>query len=246
MRLASLMLVMGLGVAACAPTQTTTPTRSSVASGVYGARTDSGPSGQPIEIHAVRNAYLTERNTRQRVAYKGSEAPGTIIVDPYARYLYHVIAPGEAMRYGVAVGKAGKNFAGGATIGRKQAWPSWTPTSNMVRTMPDLYGPLKNGLPGGIDNPLGSRAFYLYQGGRDTMYRIHGTMDPSSIGKATSAGCIRMFNQDVMDLFGEIPSGTRVKVRSHAESVALEGPLVQTPDGYLEPAAQTTTATAAP
>ena len=97
MRLASLMLAMGLGLAACAPTQTTTPTRSSVASGVYGARTDSGPNGQPIEIHAVRNAYLTDRNTRQRVAYNGSEAPGTIVVDPYARYLYHVIAPGEAI-----------------------------------------------------------------------------------------------------------------------------------------------------
>lgn len=245
MRFASLMLVMGLGLAACAPTQTTTPTRSSVGQGVYGARTDSGPNGEPIEIHAVRNAYLTERNTRQRVAYNGSEAPGTIVVDPYARFLYHVIAPGEAMRYGVAVGKAGKNFAGSASINRKAAWPSWTPTANMVRTMPDLYGPLRNGLPGGPENPLGSRAFYLYQGGRDTMYRIHGTMDPSSVGKATSAGCIRMFNQDVMDLFGEIPNGTRVKVRSHAESLALEGPLVETPDGYLQPAAAPQTVAAA-
>lgn len=237
MRVASLMLAMGLGLAACAPTTPTAPTQSSVGSGVYGARTDSGPNGEPIEIHAVRNAYLTDRNTRQRVAYNGSESVGTIIVDPYARFLYYVIAPGEAMRYGVAVGKAGKNFSGSATIGRKAAWPSWTPTANMVRTMPELYGPLRNGLAGGVDNPLGSRALYLYQGGRDTMYRIHGTMDPSSIGKATSAGCIRMFNQDVMDLFGEIPNGTRVKVRSRSESLALEGPLVATPDGYLQPAA---------
>lgn len=237
MRVASLMLAMGLGLAACAPTTPTAPTQSSVGSGVYGARTDSGPNGEPIEIHAVRNAYLTDRNTRQRVAYNGSESVGTIIVDPYARFLYYVIAPGEAMRYGVAVGKAGKNFSGSATIGRKAAWPSWTPTANMVRTMPELYGPLRNGLAGGVDNPLGSRALYLYQGGRDTMYRIHGTMDPSSIGKATSAGCIRMFNQDVMDLFGEIPNGTRVKVRSSSESLALEGPLVATPDGYLQPAA---------
>jgi len=244
MRFASLMLAMGLGLAACAPT-TPTSTTSSVGSGVYGARTDSGPNGQPIEIHAVRKAYLTDRNTRQRVAYNGSEAPGTIVVDPYARFLYHVIAPGEAMRYGVAVGQAGKNFQGGASINRKQAWPSWTPTANMVRTMPDLYGPLRNGLPGGIDNPLGSRAFYLYQGGRDTLYRIHGTMDPSSIGKATSAGCIRMFNQDIMDLFGEIPTGTRVKVRSRGESEALEGPLVQLPNGYLEPAGAPATTAAA-
>ncbi|MDS9466375.1 L,D-transpeptidase [Paracoccus sp. MBLB3053] len=243
MRFAPLFLALGLGLAACAPT-TTMPTQSSVASGAYGARTDSGPSGEPIEIHAVRNAYLNDRNTRQRVAYAGSEAPGTIVVDPYARFLYHVIAPGEAMRYGVAVGKAGKNFSGGATINRKATWPSWTPTANMVRTMPDLYGPLRNGLPGGIDNPLGSRAFYLYQGGRDTLYRIHGTMDPSSIGKATSAGCIRMFNQDIMDLYGEIPTGTRVKVRSRSESLALEGPLNPTPDGYLEPAVPATTTVA--
>ncbi|WP_134680248.1 L,D-transpeptidase [Paracoccus ravus] len=245
MRLIPLMLAIGLGLAACAPTPTT-PVQSSVGDGVYGARVDSGPSGEPIEIHAVRKAYLTDRNVRQRVAYAGSEAPGTIVVDPYARFLYHVIAPGEAMRYGVAVGQAGKNFSGGATIGRKEVWPSWTPTANMVRTMPDLYGPLRNGLGGGPENPLGSRAFYLYQGGRDTLYRIHGTLDPSSIGKATSAGCIRMFNQDVMDLFGEIPTGTRVKVRSRAESLALEGELIQMPDGYLQPASVATTAATAP
>ncbi|SMO68339.1 L,D-transpeptidase [Paracoccus laeviglucosivorans] len=245
MRFASLMLAMGLGLAACSPTPpASNPPPASADLGVYGARTDSGPNGEPIEIHAVRKAYLNERNTRQRVAYNGPEDVGTVIVDPYARFLYHVIAPGEAMRYGVAVGQAGKNFQGNATINRKQAWPSWTPTANMVRTMPDLYGPLRNGLAGGVDNPLGSRALYLYKGGRDTMYRIHGTMDPSSVGKATSAGCIRLFNQDIMDLFNEIPNGTRVKVRTQAESLQLEGPLVQTPDGYLEPAGGTATVAA--
>lgn len=245
MRFASLMLAMGLGLAACSPTPpTSNPPADAVDTGPYGARTDSGPNGEPIEIHAVRKAYLNERNTRQRVAYNGPEDVGTIIVDPYARFLYHVIAPGEAMRYGVAVGQAGKNFQGTATINRKAAWPSWTPTANMVRTMPDLYGPLKNGLAGGVDNPLGSRALYLYKGGRDTMYRIHGTMDPSSVGKATSAGCIRMFNQDVMDLFNEISSGTRVKVRTQAESLQYEGPLVETPDGYLTPAGGVATASA--
>ena len=108
----------------------------------------------------------------------------------------------------------------------------------MVRTEPELYGPVRHGLPGGIDNPLGSRALYLYRGGRDTMYRIHGTMDPSSVGKATSAGCIRLFNQDIMDLYDETPLGTNVRVRTRAESQALEGPLVETPDGYLLPAGQ--------
>ncbi|WP_199258340.1 L,D-transpeptidase [Paracoccus binzhouensis] len=236
MRLAPLMLAMGLGLAACAPTPSTTTVPTTAETGVYGARTDTGPNGEPIEIHAVRPAYLTERNRRQRVAYNGPEAPGTIVVDPYARFLYHVLENGEAMRFGIAVGQAGKNFRGNASIGRKHAWPSWTPTANMVRTQPELYGPLKGGLRGGVDNPLGSRALYLYRGGRDTMYRIHGTMDPSSIGKATSAGCIRLFNQDIMDLFDEIPNGTRVKVRTQAESLALEGPLVELPNGYLAPA----------
>jgi lipoprotein-anchoring transpeptidase ErfK/SrfK len=226
------MLALGLGLAACAPTPQA-PTSPNAATGVYGARTDSGPNGEPIEINAVRPAYLTEENTRQRVAYNGSDAPGTIVVDPYARFLYLVKEGGQAERFGVAVGKAGKTFQGNATIRRKQAWPSWTPTANMVRTQPELYGPLKNGLGGGINNPLGSRALYLYQGSRDTMYRIHGTMDPSSIGKATSAGCIRLFNQDIMDLFDQIPMGTPVRVRTQSESIALEGPLVETPDGYM-------------
>lgn len=247
MRLAPLMLALGLGLAACAPTPQT-PAAPPADRAVYGARTDAGPRGEPIDINAVRPAYLTERNRRQQVAYHGPEAAGSIVVDPYARFLYHVLGNGEAMRYGVAVGQAGKNFQGNATVGRKHAWPSWTPTANMVRNQPELYGPLKGGLSGGVDNPLGSRALYLYKGNRDTMYRIHGTMDPSSVGKATSAGCIRLFNQDIMDLFDEIPSGTSVKVRTRAESLALEGPLVELPNGYLAPAggeAQTADASAA-
>ena len=121
------MTAMGLGLAACAPTPPTA-TKPVAETGIYGARTDSGPNGEPIEINAVRPAYLTESNRRQRVAYNGPEAPGTIVVDPYARFLYHVLDNGEAMRFGIAVGQAGKNFRGNAAIRRKQAWPSWTPT----------------------------------------------------------------------------------------------------------------------
>lgn len=98
---------------------------------------------------------------------------------------------------------------------------------------------------GGLDNPLGSRALYLYRNGRDTYYRIHGTMDPSSIGKATSAGCIRLFNQDIIDLFDETELGNRVKVRSQAESIRLEGEMVETPEGYVIPASEMAAATAA-
>lgn len=249
MRFIPLAAVVLLGLAACTPAPVTTVQPS--VPDTYQARTDIGPQGQPIQISAVNPVYLTERNQRQRVAYTGGEGPGTIVVDPYARFLYHVLADGEAMRFGIAVGKAGKGFSGTANINRKAQWPSWTPTANMVRNDPDLYGPVSGGVPGGIDNPLGSRALYLYKGGRDTMYRIHGTMDPSSVGKATSAGCIRLFNQDILDLYDETPMGTRVRVRTQAESIAIEGPLTETPEGYLlpagaAPAAMPLTATAAP
>ena len=247
MRFAPVMLALALGLAACAPTTSVAPpSASGTVPAIYQARTDTGPGGEPIEIAAVKPAYLTERNRRQRVAYNGGDAPGTIVVDPYARVLYLVHEGGEATRFGIAVGRAGTGFAGNATIRRKAEWPSWTPTANMVRTEPELYGALRDGLPGGIGNPLESRALYLYQGGRDTMYRIHGTMDPSSIGKATSAGCIRLFNQDIMDLFEQTPMGTKVRVRTPAESAALEGPLVETPDGYLLPAGPQPTAAAQP
>jgi lipoprotein-anchoring transpeptidase ErfK/SrfK len=199
-----------------APDPTTPPDQ-----GVYGARTDSGPNGEPIEIHAVRPAYLTESNRRQRVAYNGPEAPGTIVVDPYARFLYHVLEMARPCVSASPSVRPARTFRAMPSINRKQAWPSWTPTANMVRTQPELYGPLKGGLRGGVDNPLGSRALYLYRGGRDTMYRIHGTMDPSSIGKATSAGCIRLFNQDIMDLFDEIPNGTRSRSARPAKAARL-------------------------
>lgn len=242
MRLASLLAAAALGLTACGPSQeTAAPVAQQQPATVpdeYKARTDIGPDGNPIQIAAVRAAYLVDRNRRQMVPYNGSEAPGTIVVDPYARVLYHVQAGGQAMRYGVAVGRAGKGFEGSATIARKAAWPSWRPTDNMLRTEPELYSQFANGLPGGMQNPLGSRALYLYQGSVDTYYRIHGTLDPSSIGKATSAGCIRMFNQDVIDLFEQIPTGTKVIVRSEAESLRMEGPMAETPEGYVQPAAQ--------
>ena len=254
MRIASLCLALTLGLAACGPAATTPDAPGGVADPaaapaselwMYEARQDPGPNGDTITIPAVKHGYLNQQNRRQRVPYNGSEPANTIVVDPYARLLYHVLGNGEAMRFGIAVGREGKGFAGNATIQRKQAWPSWTPTANMVRTEPELYYNVRHGLPGGLSNPLGARALYLYKGGRDTMYRIHGTMDPSSIGKATSAGCIRLFNQDIIDLFDELPNGSRVKVRSQAESLAMEGPMVETPQGYLVKAGQAPAAQAA-
>ncbi|MER5173756.1 L,D-transpeptidase [Thioclava kandeliae] len=198
---------------------------------VYRARKDE--LEPDITVPAISAKYLNDRNRRQWVDYNGPEPVGTIVIDPYARFAYHIKEPGRAMRMGVAVGKAGKGFSGTATIRRKEVYPSWTPTNNMIRTDPDLYGPLAGGLKGGLENPLGARALYLYKNGRDTYYRLHGTMDPSSIGKATSAGCIRFFNQDIMDMFDETEIGTKVKVRTLAESLEYEGPVTQLHSGYV-------------
>lgn len=190
-----------------------------------------------VTIPAVDAGYLIGTNARTEVAYSGSEAPGTIVVDPHARVLYLVETGGQAIRYGIAVGREGRGFHGDATIRRKEAWPGWTPTANMVRTDPEVYGPYAGGLPGGLDNPLGARALYLYRGGKDSRYRIHGTNNSSTIGRATSAGCIRLFNQDAIDLFDRIELGTYVHVRSEGESAALEGELVENAEGYMVPVA---------
>ena len=163
-------------------------------------------------VPAIPERYLTPENVRQVVDFWSDETPGSIVVDPYARYLYYVLGNDRAIRYRVGVGEAGRTFAGRATVGRKQPWPSWTPTAGMIRREPELYGPWAGGMEPGLRNPLGARALYLYQGGRDTMYRIHGTYAPSSIGVAVSAGCIRMFQQDAMHLYERVELGTRVLV----------------------------------
>jgi lipoprotein-anchoring transpeptidase ErfK/SrfK len=174
-------------------------------------------------IPAVDPRYLFAANLRTEVPYAGPDAPGTIVVDIFARRLYLVHADGTATRYAIAVGREGLAFKGDAKIGRKQEWPSWQPTRNMIRSRPDLYADFASGLPGGLENPLGARALYLYRGSRDTLFRIHGTIDPASIGRATSAGCIRLFNQDAIHLFDQIEIGTPVRVRTYEESVAIEG-----------------------
>ncbi len=138
-------------------------------------------------------------------------AVGTIVIDPRKRFLYLVESPGRARRYGVGVGRAGLAFRGGAVIGSKAKWPRWTPTKNMIKRNPK-YRKFANGVPGGPGNPLGARALYLYRNGRDTMFRIHGTTQPRSIGRAVSNGCIRMLNSHVKDLYRRVPKGARVVV----------------------------------
>lgn len=148
----------------------------------------------------------------QQVAFKRGYKVGTVVVDPHNHFLYLVERGGKARRYGVGVGKAGRAFRGGATIARKAKWPRWTPTQNMIRREPHKYARYASGVAGGPNNPLGARALYLYRGGRDTYYRIHGTTQPSSIGRSVSNGCIRMINDHVIDLYNRVPVGARVVV----------------------------------
>ena len=186
-------------------------------------------------IPAVDSKYLFDGQGRSEVDYFGDDAAGSIVVDTFARKLYFILDGGRALRYSIAVGREGLSFRGTGVIGRMEEWPTWTPTSNMVRTRPDLYADYAGGLPGGLENPLGARAMYLYRGGRDTYFRIHGTMDNASIGHATSAGCIRLFNQDALDLYGRVERGFKVKVRSLEESLEKEGPYMDDAFGYAVP-----------
>lgn len=147
------------------------------------------------------------------VAIREDFPVGSIVVVSKDFFLYHVVAPGRAIRYGVAVGTAELVWKGKAHVGRKTEWPSWTPTQDMIKRNPTAYEKYKDGMPGGPTNPLGARALYLYnERGQDTAIRIHGTTDPGSIGRAVSNGCLRMRNEAVMGLYDQVPVGTPVWV----------------------------------
>lgn len=167
--------------------------------------------GAAAAARKPRRFRLAAQYRPQRVHFHGYPV-GTLVVDPRRRFLYLVEAPGRARRYGVGVGRAGLAFRGVATVERKAKWPRWTPTRNMIRREPHKYARFAGGVPGGPRNPLGARALYLYRNGRDTMYRIHGTTEPRSIGRAVSNGCIRMLNSHVIDLYRRVPNGTPVVV----------------------------------
>ena len=128
-----------------------------------------------------------------------------------------------SMRYPIGVGRLGRSLTRPTVIRRKEEWPGWTPTRNMLRREPEVYGAFSGGIPGGLASPLGARALYLYSGKRDTYYRIHGTNDLESVGNSGSAGCIRLFNHDAIDLYDRTPLGTRVLIRSYEDSVRIEG-----------------------
>jgi lipoprotein-anchoring transpeptidase ErfK/SrfK len=172
------------------------------------------PPESPIDypIEEIPPRRIRKRFRRRMVEFDGPEEPGTIVVDPDERFLYHVLAYGSAVRYGVGVGRSGFEWSGAAKIGMKRRWPRWVPPADMVARDPRART-WANGQPGGPDNPLGARALYLYANGEDTLYRIHGTNEPNSIGKAMSSGCIRMLNQDIAELYDNVIIGTPVIVR---------------------------------
>lgn len=159
----------------------------------------------PEEAELSRPAALT---TRVIVKDPTEAAPGTVTIDTKNRYLYLSMPEGEAMRYDIGVGREGFTWSGTAFVARRAEWPSWTPPAAMLKRRPDIPHFMK----GGIDNPLGARALYLYNGKGDTGFRIHGTNEPDSIGQAVSSGCIRLMNQDVIDLYGRVKVGTKVVV----------------------------------
>lgn len=157
------------------------------------------------------NWKILPQYKRQVVSYQTTQSPGTIIVDTASRHLFLIEEGGKATRYGIGVGRAGFAWKGTATIKRKVEWPRWTPPASMIARQPEL-AKYAGGMDGGIKNPLGARAPYLYQGNRDTLYRLHGTDEPWSIGKAVSSGCIRLLNEDIVDLYNRVPAGTPVVV----------------------------------
>jgi lipoprotein-anchoring transpeptidase ErfK/SrfK len=173
---------------------------------------------QPVVLREV-----DPRFRRQAVAYAAAERTGTIVINPAERFLYRVEDGGRAMRYGVAVGGEGFGWSGVATVQSKQEWPDWYPTAGILERHPQLRPAIRplpsgQGMAGGPDNPLGARALYLWQNNKDTLYRIHGTNEPWSIGTNVSSGCIRLVNDDVIDLYERTPIGAKVVVLPSAVS----------------------------
>jgi lipoprotein-anchoring transpeptidase ErfK/SrfK len=198
------VLLLGVGLALAGCMQSTIEPASEAN---LNARDKALLAKAPYEKVAIPDSFQ-----RHIVTYHRKEAPGTILVDTDARFLYYVLPDGKAIRYGVAVGEEALAFSGVAKIQRKAEWPTWTPTADIKKRLdvPNFVGP-------GPHNPMGARALYLYQGNKDTLYRIHGTNQPEYIGQAISSGCIRMTNEDVIDLYNRVKMGAMVVVLAPQE-----------------------------
>lgn len=209
------MVFAGIAVlAGCTTTSSTpAPVAFSAQANPAAAQAYAATTNEPYKVDAIDVADIDPKYLRQVVDFPTREPVGTIVVDPHERFVYLVQEHGKALRYGVGVGKEGLEFTGTATIEYKKKWPHWTPTNDMINREPARYKPWQKGMDGGARNPLGARALYLFKNGKDTLFRIHGTTEPWSIGKAVSSGCIRMVNQDIIDLYSRVPDGSKVVVR---------------------------------
>jgi len=185
---------------------------------MYGQKNDDG-----FTIPAIPYERVPERYLRQVVRDTTGEKPGTVVVETRNHYLYLTLGNGNAIRYGVGLGRDGFDWWGRAEVGRKARWPRWFPPAEMIDREPDLEkyrasynastGIWEGGMEPGIMNPLGARALYVYQDGKDTLYRLHGNPVWSSIGQSVSSGCVRLMNQDAIDLHSRVPEGTPIVVR---------------------------------
>ncbi|MCY0093334.1 L,D-transpeptidase [Hoeflea sp. J2-29] len=183
--------------------------RSSYYDTMYGPKLD-----EPFPLPAIPYQEIDPTFLRQEVADPTGERPGTLVVDTADRFLYLVRENGRAMRYGVGIGRDGFSWSGRAVVQWKQKWPKWTPPTEMIARQPELerYSAANGGMPPGLDNPLGARALYIFQNGEDTLYRLHGSPEYLSIGKAVSSGCVRLLNQDICDLYDRVPTRTPILV----------------------------------
>lgn len=205
------------GLIACAAAPSATFAAPAAAPVSDEARRLYGPVADKFPIRAINLSRINPSFLRAQVPYATREPAGTIVVDPRRHYLYLVNGDGTAMRYGVGVGRQGFAWKGSATINSKQEWPDWYPPKEMLERQPELMKSMKElrsgiGMPGGPRNPLGARAMYLWQNNKDTLFRIHGTTEPWTIGTNASSGCIRMINQDAIDLYNRVTVGAKVVV----------------------------------
>jgi lipoprotein-anchoring transpeptidase ErfK/SrfK len=193
-------------VEAPAPAEPVRPAPDPELVAMYSSRADGERMVPAIDVSAFHRELL-----RKQVDYATAEAPGTVVIDTKGPFLYLVEPGGKATRYGIAIGREGFGWTGTGTIARTAKWPRWTPPPEMIKRDPSL-AKWAGGQPGGVSNPLGARALYIYFGGADSGYRIHGTNTPKSIGWAASSGCFRMLNQDVIDLYERVNIGAKVVV----------------------------------